>query len=229
MSKLNAMRHHITRRRLSPPLGFVHMPKAGGTAMLQQLDTVLRPRRTSYALDRSQFGGFVDFATMAPNMRRAIVQKSQYSAVPPDIIAGHIAPSTILTQAPNAKLITVLRVPQARLLSHWFYWRSYADDRLAAFGGWGPMIALARSDLAAFLGNPEIACQTDNLMLRMLLWPDARIPGTAFIDPKHDAALLAAARDRLRQFDHLDVIINPDRSARLSAYLQKTYGTSLWA
>ena len=62
----------MTRRTLNPPLGFVHIPKAAGTSITQQLDLFLRPRKFIYGLDRSQFGSFTAFETMPAEMRAGI-------------------------------------------------------------------------------------------------------------------------------------------------------------
>jgi hypothetical protein len=228
MTPLASVKHHLTRRRLHPPLGFVHIPKAGGTGMVGQIDTLLRPRRLVYGLDRSQFGSFTDFEGMPPAMRSGIILDR--ADLPPEIdcLVGHVAPSTILTYAPDSRLMTCLRIPQTRLLSHYTYWRSYDDAQLATFGGWGKMIATSQRDLASFLSEPAIACQTDNLITRMLLWPRADIPADNFIDPSHDEIILGAAHAMIDRFAHIDVMENAGFDNNLEAWLNATYGLSIW-
>ena len=68
------IRYHVTRRRLSPPLGFVHMPKAGGTALMAEMDAVLRPRLRVGGWDASQTGGFSDFDSMQAAFRQSIAR-----------------------------------------------------------------------------------------------------------------------------------------------------------
>lgn len=228
MRIVSALRHHVTRRRLDPPLGFIHIPKAGGTGLLAHLDAALRPKSTVYWLDRSQFGTFTDFPSMSPGMASNVIDLQPTAPTSADIIAGHIAPATLLARAPGAALITILRLPTSRLLSHWFYWRGYDDERLHAFGAWGRRIALSRLDLTEFLNAPEIAGQTDNLILRMLLFPHKLIPPDGFIDPAHDGTLLAEARDTLARFVHIDTVENPNMIPRLDAWLSRTYGISVW-
>ncbi|MEE3502309.1 hypothetical protein [Acidiphilium acidophilum] len=229
MGMIGAIRHQITRRRLDRPLGFIHIPKAGGTGMLAHLDATLRPKSSVYWLDRSQFGAFTDFSSMDPGMAAGIIDRTPATPATADIIAGHIAPSTLRARSPGALPVTILRLPTARLLSHWLYWRGYDDERLRAFGAWGQHIALSRLDLAEFLSAPAIACQTDNLILRMLLWPHPLIPEADFIDPAHDEALLAEAHETLAGFAHVGIVENPALTANLDAWLSRTYGISVWS
>jgi hypothetical protein len=100
----------------------------------------------------------------------------------------------------------VLREPTLRLLSLWMFWRGHSDARLAAWGSWGDDVRLARRPLADFLRAPSLACQTDNQAVRMLLSPHRLIPANGFIDPRHDAILLARATRRLRRFAYADVL-----------------------
>lgn len=219
----------MTRRTLNPPLGFVHIPKAAGTSITQQLDLFLRPRKLIYGLDRSQFGSFTAFETMPAEMRAGIFDSADTIPEQADIIAGHLSPKTIRVRYPMARLITIMRAPSARLVSHWFYWRGYTDDVLAKYGTWGNLIATARSDFADFLCVRQIACVTDNVILRMLLWPHPLIPDDNFIDPEHDDMLIAEARLMLDQFCHTDIIEAPDAEKRLNIWLTKNYGRSFWA
>jgi len=229
MGMVGAIRHTITRRRLAPPLGFIHIPKAGGPGLMAHLDAVLRPKSTVYWLDRSQFGDFTAFNSMAPGLAAGIIDLQPGGMSDADLIAGHVAPATIETRAPGARLVTILRLPTARLLSHWLYWRRYDDETLRVFGAWGQFIALSRLELADFLTAHAIAGQTDNMILRMMLFPHPRIPAADFIDPAHDETLLAAAIERLDAFAHLDVVENAAMYYRLDAWLDDTYGKSVWS
>lgn len=229
MSLITRLRHQLTRRTLIPPIGFVHIPKAAGTATVQQLDSRLRPRRSVYRLDRSQFGSFTAFETMAKSMQAGLVLDAQPLLAQADIIAGHLSPSTIRQHYPSAHLITILRAPQPRLISHWFYWRGYSDQVLDEFGDWGSAIALSRLELAEFLDMRRIACVTDNIILRMLLWPHSLIPDDDFIAPDHEAILLAAARRVLADFAFVGITETADSGQQLNGWLQKTYGISAWA
>jgi hypothetical protein len=63
------------------------------------------------------------------------------------------------------------------------------------------------------------ACQIDNLTLRMLLWPHLLIPGDDFIKPEDDAVLLEEASARLGEYDHADIMENPDFEEELGRWL----------
>lgn len=228
MTLIRDLRHHITRRHLNPPLGFVHIPKAAGTALIDRLDANLRPRKYVYGLDRSQFGSFSAFHTMAPSARASIFLNSSDIPDNADIIAGHLSPKSIRDRYPDAHLLTVLRAPAPRLLSHWFYWRGYSDNVLALYGSWGNAIAGARLGLADFLENRELACVTDNIILRMLLWPHPLIPSNNFIDPANDAVLLSAARLVLADFSFVGIVESSKSKEDLDKWLQYTYGVSFW-
>lgn len=229
MIQFSRFKHKITRRTINPPLGFVHIPKAAGTSITQQLDLCLRPRKFIYGLDRSQFGSFTAFETMPAEMRAGIFDRADAIPEQADIIAGHLSPKTIRAHYPSARLITIMRAPSSRLVSHWFYWRGYTDDVLTKYGTWGNSIAIARSDFADFLCAQQIACVTDNVILRMLLWPHPLIPDNNFIDPKHDTVLLAEARLTLDHFCYTDIVEAPDIQTRLKIWLRKNYGRSFWA
>jgi hypothetical protein len=223
------LRHHITRRRLNPPLGFVHIPKAAGTTVVNNLESLLRPRRLIYGLDRSQFGSFSAFETLSAATRGAIFDQENAMPGGADLIAGHLAPGTIHRQYPTARLMTILRAPTSRLLSHWFYWRGYDADVRAQYGAWGEAIAHAQNDLAAFLQARQIACVTDNILVRMLLWPHPLIPSDDFIDPRHDDRLLADATRALGMFSFVYIIEAPAMLQAIETWLRLTYGYSFWA
>ena len=228
MAPLTRLRHHLTHRRLDPPLGFIHIPKAAGTALIQRIEANLRPLHRAYRLDQTQFGGFSTFASIAPALRAGIILTPHDIPANADLIAGHLSPTSIRTRHPTAHLVTLLRLPALRLLSHWFYWRGYTNEVLDLYGEWGSIIATARADLADFLSNPQLACVTDNIVLRMLLWPDPRIPADDFINQADDAALLAAALSTLADFAFTTIIEAPRAREQLDQFLATTYGVSPW-
>ena len=229
MNQLKRLRHHLTRRRLNPPLGFVHIPKAAGTAVVQRLESVLRPRHFIYGLDRSQFGAFAAFETMPASTRATIFDDENEIPAFADVIAGHLSPKTIHGSYPSARLITILRTPASRLLSHWFYWRGYGPEVRAQYGDWGKAIAYAQADLGVFLQERQIACVTDNIIVRMLLWPHKLIPDDDFINPRDDDQLLAEAMQALNTFSFVHIIEVPAMMTSLEHWLRRTYGYSFWS
>lgn len=196
------------------PLAFMHVPKTAGTSLMAALRELLAPCHAIGGFDRVLFGDFAEFATLGNAIRQEIhVSPDRLPAA--DLIAGHLAYSSLQQRYPNAQFVTVLREPFSRLLSHWLFWRGHSDEQLAPWGAWADRVRLSRLPLAAFLSSPSIACQTDNVAVRMLLWPHRWIPVDDFIDPRHDARLLAEASERLARFDLVDVLENPELPLRL--------------
>lgn len=217
----------LTRRRLSPRLAFMHVPKAAGTSIIRQIDAELRPRRMIHFADRTQYGGFDQFATLEKWVRHGTALTPEEIPGDADVLVGHLGLSTILARYPEARLATVLREPRCRQISHWLYWRGYGPETRALYGAWGENIALSQHDLADYLERPEIACITDNCVTRMLLWPHPLIPDAGFIAPQHDATLLAEARAALARFTHVD-IAEADLSTRFGTWLRQSYGRTIW-
>ncbi len=202
----------------SRPLAVMHIPKTSGVALIGGLLQAVRPNRVVSGFDLCLFGSFDGFATLAPETLRTIYRNSAEVPQGADALAGHMACATLAAAYPTAQLVTFLREPRVRLLSHWVYWRSRTPDKLGPWGAWAAVALTARDPLERFLQRPDVAAQTDNIALRMLLWPHPAIPPGDFIAPEQDAALLAAARARLHGFAFADVIENPALTAALSAW-----------
>jgi hypothetical protein len=201
------------------PLAFMHVPKTAGTALIGACWSALRPVRILGGFDGATFGGFQDFASMDAAIRRQIFDSA--SAIPAGgrFVAGHMALSSLRDSYPSAQFITVLREPISRVLSHWLFWRQHDDDSLVAWGTWADRIRRAREPLARFLTTRDVACQIDNVTLRMLLWPHRFIPSDDFIDPRHDELLFAEAAEALSRFDFVDIIESPGFQDQLQRWL----------
>ena len=208
----------IGRHDPGRPLAFMHVPKTAGIALIGGLAGALQPRRVVSGFDRSLFGAFDGFDTIDPELRRHIYQSPAEVPRGGDFIAGHMARSTLAASYPDAQIVTYLREPRARLLSHWVYWRAQPADHVSAWGSWARISLAGRDHLADFLGRRDIAFQTDNLALRLLLWPNKLLPPDDFIAEHDDDALLEAALMRLRGFAYADVVENPRLVANASAW-----------
>ncbi len=199
-------------------LCFMHVPKAAGTSLRAGLETALEASAVQ-GFDHVLFGGFTDFASFGALERQRVFGAPGMLPPGADLVAGHFAYSTLRAAYPDAALMTVLREPVTRLLSLWMFWRLHTDDDLAGLGTWADCVRLAQRPLKAFLGEAKIAAQTDNVALRMLLWPDALIPVDGFIDPAHDRVLQRRALRRLHSFGFSAVVESPDLHGRLAAWL----------
>jgi hypothetical protein len=204
----------------SRPLAFMHVPKTAGTSTAASLSKAIGPAVSCYGFDRTLFGGFTDFTSISTgSLPVAIYLSTEDMPANAGFIAGHIAYSSLRFRYPSAQLVTLLREPCQRLLSLWVFWRSIEDAPLAPWGTWGDRVRISRSHLAEFLSSTLIACQTDNVYIRMLLWPHPLIPSEEFIKPEHDEALLAEVDEVLERFAFIDILEAPDHRARLQAWL----------
>ncbi len=204
-------------------LAYIHVPKSAGTSIIDALNHSLKPRCAVGGFDRSMFGGFDDFQSLGEPAARHVFLHAGALPARADLIAGHFALSTIQQRYPDAAVLMILREPQSRLLSHWTFWRSEAETPQPAWGTWTQRLTAAHGGFGDFLTDKRIACQTDNVALRLLLWPHPLLPADGFIAPEHDAALLAAASARLAEVAHLNVSENPALASDLAAWLGRPF------
>ncbi|HEY4043411.1 MAG TPA: hypothetical protein VGM32_16405 [Rhodopila sp.] len=204
-------------------VAFMHVPKTSGVAIRSGLAAALTPNVTVSGFDRCSFDAYQDFESVDPSISGMIY--SSPASLPPraDLIVGHFAFSTLRQAYPDAQLLTLLREPCSRLLSHWLFWRQHTDAELAPWGCLAERVRKARQPIAVFLNDPGLSCQTDNLMLRMLLWPHPLLPSGRFIDPLHDARLLRQAMANLQEFDFVDVVENGAVGDRLQSWLCRPF------
>jgi len=185
------------------------VPKTSGTALLAALEAALMPRRSLRGLDACLFGSFQGFGTIAREIRSQIFVAPDRLPPGADFVGGHLAASTAERDYPEAQSLTLLREPQSRLLSHWLFWRAHPDAHLALWGDWADTVRKAEGSLETFLADPALACQTDNLHVRMLLWPHSLIPENGFIDERDDERLVGEALAQLDRFAFADIAENP--------------------
>jgi len=202
------------------PIAFMHVPKTAGTSFITALAHSLQ-RDVIGGFDRVLFGDFTDFDSLDESVRRQIFD-SPTSLPPEKVVAGHFSYATVRHRR-SAQLITVLREPVSRLLSHWLYWRSQDEESLAGWGSWARKVLQSRRPLADFLREPSLAAQMDNLTSRMLLWPHPLIASDRFIDRRHSAVLLSEARRRLGDFAFLGVLADAGLENRLQGWLGQPF------
>ena len=204
---------------VSRPLAFMHVPKTSGVSMIQGLMATLTPTNVVTGFDGSLFLTDDDLNGIHESIRREIY--GSCSALPKraDLVAGHFAFATLKGAYPHAQFLTILREPLSRLLSLWLYWRQLTDIDLMPWGSLAERVRLSRRPLAEFLSEPTLAHQTDNVLLRMLLWPHPLIAQNQFLDPAHDRHLLRRAMAQLQQFDFVDFVENGKLADRLEKWL----------
>jgi hypothetical protein len=202
------------------PLVLMHVPKTGGTAITEALKECLKPKRSlSPVYDGVLFGSFTRFQEMRRELRELIYVDNQRIPSDADFVAGHVSLSTLGRKYAEAQLVTFLREPKSRLISHWLFFRGLQSEVLDGWEPFSSIIRISHDTLQRFLSNQRIASQTDNLYVRMLLWPHPLIPDDDFISSSSDNKLLEEAALKLSQFSYSDVIESPDLCCQLQAWL----------
>lgn len=203
------------------PLALMHVPKTAGTSLIENLISACAPAHPVRGFDRVLFGAFDDFASIGEETARAIFPRIEDLPPDGDLITGHFAFSTLTARYPDAQLLTILREPVARLLSHWTFWRATNVAMAGEWGAWAHCLRSAEGSLHDFVQDPRVACQTDNIVTRMLLWPHPLIPDGDFIAPSNDRQVLREALRRLACFSFVGVIENAHLAEALSAWLAR--------
>jgi hypothetical protein len=202
------------------PLIFMHVPKCSGTSLIQALLAAGIAHSVFSGFDRTLFGDFAAFESISEQVRSSIYLDENDLPKAIDFVAAHMSLSTLSRSFPAGQLLTLFREPISRLLSLWVFWRSHSDNQLLQWGGkWGDRVRHSRRPLVDFLRTREVACQTDNQLVRMLLCPHDLIPTDDFIDDRHDTALVKAAAERLARFSFLDLIENQALASNLANWL----------
>ncbi|MEO1709681.1 MAG: sulfotransferase [Pseudomonadota bacterium] len=200
-------------------VALLHIPKTGGMAVGAALIEALQTDRVARGFDLSMFGAIRDFGTMSPSLRSAIFDNIQDLPREADLILGHKSHATLREVYPDAKIICLIREPRSRVLSHWTYWRSLSGVSEMQWGTLAAYVQTATGRLKDMLTNPLVASQIDNCTLRMLMWPDPRLPDADFIAERHEAELLAEAKSKIDQIAFASIYENWDLDAELSQFL----------
>ena len=201
------------------PLIFMHVPKCSGTSLIQALVAAGMAPSAFSGFDETLFGDFAAFESLSERLRTSIYLDPNDLPKGTEFVAAHMSFVTLSRGFPGGQLLTLLREPVSRLLSLWLFWRSHTDEQLQDWGQWGDRVRSSRRPLVDFLRAREVACQTDNQLLRMLLWPHQLIPRDDFIDTRYDAILIQAAAGRLAQFSFSDLIENQSFESNLANWL----------
>jgi hypothetical protein len=204
---------------------FMHVPKCAGSSLKNSITKALSAKSVLSGSDLCLYGKFEDYESLDPRLRNELF----IDALPNgefEFVGGHMAYSTLKNRFPNARHMTVFREPAGRLISHFFYWRSRPEVELRLWGSFADWVRTAHGTLASFLSNKEIACQTDNLLTRFLLWPHPDLRPDEFISPQQDEALYRLALARLAEFGFVDLVENPALEQNLARWLKLPFKLS---
>ena len=203
-------------------LAFLHLPKAAGSSYRHAFAQHYAPDVTvPWLFDRVIFGHHHSIETLAmPILLDADADLSGYR-----YMVGHFALPTITRSFDAADVVSILREPRARLLSHYTFWRSWSA---AAHEEWVSynVSSLATSSLVDFCTHGAAAHQTDNLITRMIVGDHPLIPV--------DGLIAAADRDELtrlglEQIDRLGFVDVLERGDATFAALEQWFGSPLEA
>jgi|SRR5271166_2298514 len=217
------IRIDVSDHEASGPVAYMHIPKTSGASVTHALAAAARPSLTVVGYDLCLFGSFHDFQTFDAGLLRQIYFSSADLPRNIELVAGHFAFLTLRAAYPEARMLTVLREPVSRLLSHWLYMRQQTDETLKASGAWGDRMRYGRLSLARFLNESVLASHIDNVAVRMLLWRHPLIPCDDFISSAYDEQLLAEASDRLGEFDFVDIVENEYFASNLRQWLGRQF------
>ncbi len=186
---------------------FVHVPKSAGSSVKNAVAARCDPATVaSCELDRVLFGGFDRYDELPARIRATIAVDGADALSGFDVVMGHFGVASLRPHFDLSEMMTVLREPRSRLLSLYTFWRGWTPERHA---DWDPYDASRRAVTAswgAFLTDPSIASQTDNVVARMLLSPHPSIPSDGFIEPTDEDEIVESASDLLDRFGFTDVV-----------------------
>jgi hypothetical protein len=129
----------------------MHVPKTSGIALREGLQASTATAGPPPGFDRSAFGNFERFDTVDPMLMQDIYLNEKLPELNASFITSHISASTLTAHRPGAQLVTILREPRSRLLSHWLFWRGLTDDQLRPWGRWADRVRAAYKPLARII------------------------------------------------------------------------------
>lgn len=205
------------------PLVFMHVPKCAGAAFVKSLIEAVNAKAAMFdKMDRTLFGTFDEFDGLPENLRVRICVDGLTPGAH-DFVSGHLAFTSLRNAYPSAPLVTLLREPRIRLVSHYLYCRSLSDSILATWGRWADWIRPAQGCLSEFAGNPGLVSQIDNVFARFLLHPHPLIPAGDYIPEERQDRLYREAADRLEEFDFADLLENPALEGNVERWLGRSF------
>jgi hypothetical protein len=199
------------------PLVFLHMPKCAGTSLVRSISAAAEVKTVLHGMDRTLFGSFDDFESIKRGRDHIYLCGLPKGSF--DLVHGHFSLSTAMTAYPNGRYITVLREPRTRLVSSFLFNHSLSERKLSKLGTYADLILRGRGTLQSFLTLRDLAPLTDNVYARFLLSPHKEIPSSDFIREGSFERLYCDAVEKLRLFQFVGLLENPDLLKDLGNFL----------
>ncbi|MEM9038519.1 MAG: hypothetical protein AAGD33_01360 [Actinomycetota bacterium] len=198
----------------------LHVPKSGGNTVLAAIRASLPDDAWApYHFDPAMFGPFAD--EPIPEQQRPLTVSDPTELTRFLGASGHYALPTLMAGFAAADVVLLLREPRARLLSHYEYWRGLPDEHLDDGYTWSVTATASELDLTDWIGDPRVAYQTDNIVVRMVLGRHDRVPDTDFIAEDDLLELAHEARAAVATLGHVDVL---ERGVSMWASLGRRIG-----
>ena len=191
------------RRRFA----FLHVPKTAGSSASAAIRGAIAAAEPPldvcpFGLDTALFGAFDRVELIPP-------ERGVFTGVPDelsdfDVILGHFALPSLVSERSPQDVAALFREPRARLLSLYTFWRSWPEERHAEWEPYDGSRRATELNWVDFLADERIAAQTDNAAARLLLGAHPGVPPDRFITDVE--AVTADALAVLDTIGHADVI-----------------------
>lgn len=185
----------------------MHVAKSGGTSVHDALLAALPPGSISANRGDATVTctGTAALADLVPSERLAAwrAEWSLDGVSQSEVVSGHFYLPTLLEIVPPGSISTVLREPRTRMLSLYMFWRL-----TPGYERWYPLTPHehAMRPLDEFLAESLMAPAVDNVVCRLLLHGDSRVPVEDFMSPEHVEGVAADAVDRIGQLGFVGVL-----------------------
>lgn len=184
---------------------FMHVPKCAGSSLSEILQSCFKIEEVCpYRLDKFLFGNFNPRKIINKEIRDLIILDDEIESVKKyKLLTGHFALDTILDYDPEI-IITILREPRSRILSHYFFWRSLPLEVEVAIS-WLPYsvsIYAKTQSFEEFIENNKVADQIDNLLCRQIA-DQKLIPKERYIREDEDECIIQNCLERINLFSYI--------------------------